>query len=59
MKKLRNSFVYFLVGENGATAVEYAYLTALVVVGCMASLLACGNGVSRMLTQIMAKMAAN
>jgi Flp pilus assembly pilin Flp len=57
MKNFRSSLVHFFIDEDGMTAVEYALLVALVILLCMVSILACGDGVGRLLSQIMARMA--
>jgi pilus assembly protein Flp/PilA len=43
MQRLHRFIGDFLVREDGPTAVEYAVMLALIVVGCIAAIFAIGN----------------
>jgi len=46
MQSLANSMKQFLVSDDGPTAVEYAVMIALIILVCMAAILAVGNNTS-------------
>jgi pilus assembly protein Flp/PilA len=40
---MKKYLLHFLVSEDGPTAVEYAVMLALVVMGCLGTIMALGN----------------
>ena len=46
----------FLKDENGATAIEYGLIAALVAVACIVALEALGNGLSGLFNNIATKL---
>jgi pilus assembly protein Flp/PilA len=54
MSTLQRFIRGFLVREDGPTAVEYAVMLALIIVGCFVAILAIGNNLDEVFEQVTA-----
>ena len=58
MKKAMQAVKQFLVEENGPTAVEYAVLLGLIIIGCVVTVASLGSNVLDIFTNADAQVAA-
>jgi pilus assembly protein Flp/PilA len=54
--QIKNKVARFLCDENGPTAVEYAVMLAVILVGCIAAILSTGNVQDAMFTDTVSDM---
>lgn len=50
MKTIGNRLRHFLVSEDGPTAVEYAVMLALIIIGCLTAIQSIGTNASTVFT---------